>query len=159
MLFSITGAKLYIGGVMDEPDEDMVESDFASQTWVHISETENLGNLGDIPREMEFNDISRGRIIRVKGTRTATIMELICGLNVKCPGQLALIQAETTNYNYGFRLVFADAPPNGTPSERLFIARVGNIVEAYETGDEVVKFAAPLWVNSNLVRINAAEPD
>lgn len=159
MLFSITGAKLYIGGAMAEPKADLEVSSFAGQSWVLITETENLGNLGDVSREVEFNDTSRGRTIRVKGSRSGTIMELICGLNVECPGQVALIQAETTNSNYAFRLVFNDAPVGGTPSERLFVARVGNIVEAYETGDEVVKFSAPLWVNSNLVRINAAAPD
>lgn len=159
MLFSVSGAKLYIGGAMSEPHDDLEPSDFAGQTWVRINETENLGNLGDVPREMEFNDISRGRIVRVKGTRSATVMELVCGLNVTCPGQLALIQAEKSNSNFAFRLVFNDAPAGGTPSERLFIARVGNIVEAYETGDDVIKFSAPLWVNSNVVRINATAPD
>ena len=159
MIFSITGAKLYIGGVITDPDKEFEPSDFNGQDWLRISETENLGSVGDMSREIEWKDTGRSRTIRVKGSRTGTVMELICGLSVECPGQLALIQAETTNNNYAFRLVFNDAPEGGTPSERLFVARVGNIIEDYSNDDEVVRFNAPLWVNSNLVRINASAPD
>ena len=49
-----------------------------------------------------------------------------------------------------------DAPAGGTPSERYFIAKVGSASEAYDTANAVMKLNASLWVNSNVVRVNAA---
>ncbi|WP_237685028.1 hypothetical protein [Szabonella alba] len=54
-------------------------------------------------------------------------------------------------------MVLNDAPPGGTPSERYFVAVVGSASEAYDTANNVIKLNASLWVNSNVVRVNAAE--
>lgn len=159
MIFSVTGTRLFIGEkITHDPKGILQPSDFADTNWIRIKDIESLGSLGDMSREVEFRDVSEGRTIRVKGDRSGSVMEITCGLNVQCSGQLHLLQAEKTNWNYKFCMIFNDMPTaHGTPSQRYFIARVGNIEEAFESGDDVMKFTASLWVNSSILRIDATE--
>ncbi|TKA98547.1 hypothetical protein FAZ78_00370 [Cereibacter changlensis] len=157
MIFATNGAKLYIGGVLGWKATDFVEADFTSQTWVEIGETESLGSLGDTASEITFDGIATKRQRRLKGTRSAGTMEVVCGVDYEDDGQIALIAAEKTAHNFAFKLEFNDAPVGGTPSQRLFIATVASAAEALDTANSVMKLNSSLWVNSNIVRINAAE--
>lgn len=154
-IYATNGAKLYIGGVLNSQSADFDEADFTSQTWVEIGEIEALGTVGDTAAEITFDSISANRTRRLKGTRNAGSMELICGIDYADPGQIALIAAEKTIHDYAFRLVLNDAPPGGTPSERLFIAKVGSAAEALDTANSVMKLQCALWVNSNVTHIDA----
>lgn len=158
MIYATNGAKLYIGGVFNMQAEDVEASDFTGQSaeWKEIKELEALGSLGDTAAEIGVDLIGEGRSKRLKGTRNAGTMELVCAINYADEGQLALLAAEKTIHNYAFRLVLNDAPPGGTPSERLFIAAVGSASEAFDTANSVMKLNASLWVNSNVARINAS---
>ncbi|SLN19997.1 hypothetical protein ROJ8625_00705 [Roseivivax jejudonensis] len=156
-MFATAGSKLYIGGVLPDQNSDFAESDFDGETWTEISRLESLGSLGDAASEVTFEDIGQQRTKRIKGTRTAPPMELVAAIDYDDAGQQALIAAEKTNDNYAFKLEFPDAPAGGTPSERYFIAIVGSQTEAYDTANNVMKLNASLWVNSNVVRVDAAE--
>ena len=83
-------------------------------------------------------------------------MDVVCGLDPSDPGQIALIAAERVKGDYAFRVVLADAPVGGTPSERLFVAQVGSASEQYDTANSVMKLNASLWINSNIVKIAAS---
>ncbi|ABN75398.1 hypothetical protein [Cereibacter sphaeroides] len=155
MIFATNGAKCYIGGVIADPGADVTETTFASQTWTEIKEVESIGTFGDTASEITFESVSQSRTKRLKGTRNAGSMDLVCGIDYADAGQLALIAAEKTIHDYAFRIVFNDAPAGGTPSERLFIAKVGSAAEAMDTANAVMKLNASLWINSNIVRINA----
>jgi hypothetical protein len=156
MLTATNGAKLYIGGALANPHADLTEATFSSQTWVEIKHTENLGRAGDSSNEIATDLIDAARTNRLKGTRNAGSMDVICAFHSGDAGQLALIAAEKTIHDYAFRLVLNDAPPDGTPSERMFLASVGSAEEAYDTANNAVKLQASLWVNSNIVRVAAA---
>lgn len=157
MLTATNGAKLYIGGALDNPHADLTEATFSSQTWVEIKHTENLGRAGDSSNEIAVDLIDAARTHRLKGTRNAGSMDVICAFDSGDAGQVALIAAEKTIHDYAFRLVLNDAPAGGgTPSERMFLAAVGSAEEAYDTANNAVKLQASLWVNSNIVRIAAA---
>jgi hypothetical protein len=147
-IFATAGAELYIGST---------SGTFASQAWVQIKHVEGLGTLGDTSSEITFDSIDEIRTTRLKGTRNAGTMEVVCGIDSDDAGQLALIAAEKTPHNYAFRVVLNDAPPGGTPSERRFWAAVGAVTEAYDTANSVVKLNASLWVNSEIDRVAAAE--
>lgn len=155
-IYATNGSKLYIGAALAAKSSDFVEADFTSQTWVEIGETEGLGSVGDASTEITFDAISSARTRRLKGTRNAGMMEVVCGIDYEDAGQIALLAAEKTPHDYAFRLVLNDAPPGGTPSERLFVAKVGTAVEALDTANSVMKLNATLWVNSNVVKIDAA---
>lgn len=155
-IFATAGAKLYIGTAIDNKSEDFTEADFTSQTWTQINRTENLGSFGDTSEEITFNDIGLNRTQKMKGTRNAGSMELVMGLDYADAGQKALRAAEKTIHDYAFRLVFNDAPAGGTPSERLFIAKVMSASEEPSEANNVVKLNATLGINSNVVSIDAA---
>jgi hypothetical protein len=156
-IFATNGAKLYIGGAMASTDADLALGDFSGETWVEIGETEGLGSIGDTASEITFDALSYGRTKRLKGTRSAGTMEIVCGIDYADAGQLALIAAEKTDAEYAFKLELNDAPTGGTPSERYFVALVGSASEAFDSANAVMKLNASLWVNSNIVRVNADE--
>lgn len=109
-IFATNGSKIYIGGTITIPAGDMNQASFAGQSWVEIGETENLGTFGDTSAEITFDSINANRTRRLKGTKNAGSMELVCGLDYADAGQLALIAAEKTIHDYAFRVVFNDAP-------------------------------------------------
>lgn len=155
-IFATNGTKLYIGGVIYDKGSDYSIVDFVGRTWAEIQNIENLGSVGDASAEIAVALINRGRTQRLKGTRSSGNMEVACSFDSADAGQAALIAAEKTIHDYAFRLVLNDAPAGGTPSERYFIAKVGAATEAYEAADNSVKLNASLWVNSNVVSVNAA---
>lgn len=156
MIYATNGAKLYIGGVLADPGADMTEASFAAAAWVEVNELESLGSVGDTSEEISFNSISQNRTKRLKGTRNAGAMEVVCGIDPADAGQIALLAAERQISDYAFRIVLNDAPEGGTPSERMFIAKVASVGEQFDAANNVMKLNASLWVNSNVVRINAA---
>lgn len=156
MIFSTAGAKVYIGGTKSMKSTDFTAADFSTETWnTEITGLESLGSLGDTASEIAQDIVGEGRTKRIKGTRNAGAMELIAAINYADAGQQALLAAEKTPHDYAFRVVFNDAPEGGTPSERLFIAKVGSVSEAYDTANSIMKLNSSLWVNSNVVRVNA----
>ncbi|MFN4102124.1 MAG: hypothetical protein ACK4GT_20370 [Pararhodobacter sp.] len=155
-IYATAGARLYIGGPLPAKSSDFVLADFDTQTWVEIDETEGLGSAGDTSAEVTFDGINSARTRRLKGTRSGGTMEIVCGLDMADPGQIALIAAERTKHDYAFRVVLADAPAGGTPSERMFVAQVGSAAEQYDTANSVMKLNASLWVNSNIVKVAAS---
>ena len=159
MIFTTAGARLYIGPALAAKSSDFERSDFpaaGSADWVEIDETESLGSAGDTSTEVAFDGINSARTRRLKGTRNAGTMEIVCGLDPNDPGQQAVIAAERVKFDFAFRLVLDDAEPGGTPSERLFVAQVGSVAEAFDTANTVMKLNATLWINSNIVKINAS---
>lgn len=155
-LFATNGAKIYIGGAVSDKATNLSISDFTGQTWVEIGESESLGSLGDTSSEISIELINRQRTKRMKGTRNAGTMEIVFGLDHEDLGQIALLAAEKAHHNYAFKIVLNDAPPEGTPSERYFFAIVGSAVDVYDAANNVAKLTSSLWVNSNVVKINAA---
>ena len=155
-IYATNGARLFIGAALPAKSTDFIASDFTPQTWVQIGEIEALGTLGDTAAEITFDAIASQRTRRLKGTRSAGSMEVVAGIDYQDPGQIAVIAAEKTPHDYAFKLELNDAPPGGTPSQRLFVAKVASAAEALDTANTVMKLNMTLWVNSNVVKVDAA---
>lgn len=155
-IFATNGSKIYIGGVITLTGAELTESNFTSQSWTEIGETETIGTYGDSAAEITFDSISASRTRRLKGTRNAGTLDLTCGLVTTDAGQQALIAAELTNADYAFKVVFPDAPTGGTGSERKFAAKVAQASEQLDSANNVAKLVSQLWINSNIVRKAAA---
>lgn len=157
-IHATNGSRLHIGGILPAKSTDFAQADFSGQTalWQEIDEIEGFGSVGDAAAEITFDSVSSGRTRRLKGTRSAGTMEVVCAIDAESEGQTAARLAEETQHDYAFRLVFNDAPAGGTPSERMFVAKVASAVEALDTANNVMKLNLTLWVNSNVVRIAAA---
>ncbi|GAA5664511.1 hypothetical protein Brsp07_03003 [Brucella sp. NBRC 14130] len=156
-IFATAGAKLFIGTALASKATDFVAADFTSQAWVQINNCENIGSFGDTAEEIKFNDIGKGRTQKLKGTRDAGSMAIVCGIDYADPGQIALLAAEKSIHDYAFKVEFNDAPEGGTPSQRMFVAKVMSAAEALDEANNVMKLNSSLGINSNIVRVNAAE--
>ncbi|UXT56954.1 hypothetical protein FY134_04530 [Agrobacterium fabrum] len=157
-IFATAGAKLFIGVTKQQKNTDFVLADFSAAnavTWKEIKELEALGSLGDTSEAVSFTSIDAARTRTLKGPRSAGTMELVMGIDYADPGQQAVIAAEKTIHDYEFKLVLNDAPAGGTPSQRLFIAKVMSQSEQFDQANAVMKLNASLGVNSNIVRVDA----
>ena len=163
-LFSTAGSKIYIGPAKAYEDTDFTSTDFPSSggsaiTWVEIKGHTNLGGVGDTSELITSDHIGIARTRKLKGTRNAGSMTLVCDLDYSDAGQAALLAAEAARHSYAFKIVLNDAPPGGTPSIRFFVAYVMQSAEEFNEANSVMKLNATLEVDSNVVRVNAAPAD
>lgn len=111
------GARMFVGpvvnadsiGAMSEGSavaffEAIVEGD-----WDEIGEIESFGDVGDSSEVATFASVADGRVRKMKTTRDAGTMALVCGRDPLDEGQIALIAAEKTDFNYAFKIIYADA--------------------------------------------------
>lgn len=124
-LSPVAGMRIYIGGVLSDKNSDFVAADFASQTWVEIDGYQSAGPLGDSAQEIATDLINRGRTILQKGTRRSPATEHVFARIKTDPGQIALVAAQKTAFNYAFRLVDNDAPAIKTATATVTIASPG----------------------------------
>ncbi|ESQ83254.1 hypothetical protein AEAC466_13460 [Asticcacaulis sp. AC466] len=140
-LYPVAGAKLYIGGALNDKNADFTAADFASQTWTEIDGWETMGAIGDTSKEIATELINRGRSIKQKGTRDAGSMENEFAIISGDPGQEAVLAAERTRSNFAFRIVFDDAPITTAKAATITIASPGVVTSTahgYSDGDKVV---------------------
>lgn len=154
-IYSTAGTRIAIGPALAAKSTDFTQADFPLLDWNEIGETESLGTVGDTSAEITFDAIASSRTRRLKGTRNAGSMEIVCGIDPNDPGQLAAIAAEKTPLDYAFRMTLNDAPAGGHPSERYFVAKVASASEQYDSANSVMKLNITLWVNSNVVKVAA----
>lgn len=160
-LFATAGSKLFIGPVKAFNGTDFTASDFpetgeSALTFTEVGGTTNLGSAGDTSELITSDQIARARTRKLKGTRNAGAMEVVCDLDYADAGQLALIAAEKAIHTYAFKLQFNDAPAGGTPSIRYFVALVMSAGEQYDEANSVMKLNSMLEIDSNIVRVAAA---
>lgn len=155
-IFTTAGSKVYIGGVL-APNfgAPLTTATFTGQTWVEVRPLENIGSFGDTANEVTFNAISDARVRKMKGSRDAGVLELVAGIDYADAGQTAMLAAEASPNSFAFKIVFNDAPPSGTPSERYFVGLVMSAAEQLDGADNVMKVNYRVAVNSNVVRVAA----
>lgn len=154
-IFATAGSRLYVGQSVAAKTTNWVLADFAGQSWVPVNWMENIGSFGDEATSITFDAIEQARTQKLKGTRNAGDMTVVCGIDYEDAGQNTLRGAETEPNNYAFKVLFNDAPSGGSGSERYFIGLVMSAREALETANNVMKLNVTIGVNSNIVRVNA----
>ncbi|ULJ73592.1 hypothetical protein [Rhizobium gallicum] len=128
-LYPVAGSKIYIGSAVNSvPDDaDVDATDFASTVFTEVKGWQTMGAIGDAATLISEDIISQGRTLKAKGTRNAGSMQNNFIILPDDPGQIALIAAEATDYNYPFRLTFDDAPPAKSSPVTMTIAAPGAI--------------------------------
>lgn len=162
-LFATAGTRVSIGPVKEFSGTNFVATDFTTgnPTYTPILGTTNIGGAGDVAELISSNQIDPGdprvsRTRKMKGSRNAGSMQIVCDLNYADPGQLALIAAEKTDETYAIKIEFNDAPAGGTPSVRYFVALVMSASEQFDEANSIMKLNATLEIDSNIVRVAAA---
>lgn len=157
-LFPVNGAKIHIGTAsMAVPDTGQVAvSDFSAVVWTQISDWQTMGKVGDASALITTPIIDRARDLKQKGTRNAGQMANKFVVNATDAGQLALIAAEATAYNYPFKIVFNDAPSGGTPTSMYFVALVTDVSEDGGGANTARLMNGTLELNTNVATTEAA---
>lgn len=140
-LVAVAGGQHAIGGVMTYGAVDWTEADFASQVWVNVDGWETRGDLGDSAEEINTPIINRGRNVKQKGTFDAGSMENSFAYVPGDLGQLAVIAASKTRYEYAFRNQFGDTPAVKTSSVTITVASPGVVTwtnHGLSTGTAIV---------------------
>lgn len=112
-----SGTKFYIGPVVDVnaiqalSDVDAVAffEAISGGEWTEVEEIENYGEHGDTSDVASFASVSDRRMRKFKTTRDAGTMALTVGRDPLDDGQIALVAAEKTDFNYAFKIEYADA--------------------------------------------------
>jgi hypothetical protein len=156
-LFPVNGAKIYIGSAsMPRPDADVSESDFSAVSWVEVKYWQSMGKIGDSAALITTPLIGEGRDLKQKGTRNAGQMQNKFAVSATDSGQLAMIAAEATAYNYPFRIVFNDAPDGGTPTSKYFVGLVMDVSEDGGNANTARLMNGTIEINSNVATVEAA---
>lgn len=155
-LIPVAGAKIFIStGTYSTKNADFTESDFSTETWTEIDGWETMGGIGDEAEMITTQLINRNRTLKQKGTRDAGTMENNFAILRSDAGQQALIAAEATNDNYGFKIEFDDS--GGTnPTTLYFIGLVTNVRETGGTSNTTQMMNGSVALNSNIVTKAAA---
>lgn len=160
-LFSTAGSKLSIGAAKTFGGTDFTATDFTSGSPVYteITGTTNLGSAGDAAELITSNHINVNRTRKLKGTRNAGSMQVVCDLDYADAGQLAVIAAEKTKDTYAFKVEFNDKPATGASpknSMRYFTALVMSASEQWDEANNTMKLNITLEIDSNIVRVAAS---
>jgi hypothetical protein len=140
-IYATAGTKVFIGGILDQKSVDFAYADFYSQVWTEITNHESIGGLGDAAQVITQSLIKQARDKTLKGTRQAKTMELVCAADSADLGQVALIAAEKTVFDYAFKLELSDALPAVASTVTMTIAGPGVVTSTAHgrvLGDKVI---------------------
>ena len=140
-------------------DATNTEAEYIALTpYVLVGEVESLGEFGDESASVDFAAIGDARVRKQKGARDAGVMELVCGEDPNDVGQLALIAAEATSFEYAFRLVANDDRTVGW-SKSTFYFRGLVMSKRRNTGenDNIVRRTFNIGINSEILEIPSEE--
>ena len=145
-----SGTKLYIGGVAASLSQ--VLADYQNDSYIEVGEVEDLGAFGDESTEITFDSLSRGRTLKLKGTRNAGNMPVTVGDDTTDEGQIAMEAAEGTKFDYNFYIELPDAETiGGENSKHYFAGKVMSKRRNVGTANNVIRRNFSVGINSDIV--------
>lgn len=146
-----SGARFFISNSSITSAIDSIAEFEATSQWIEIGLVEDLGELGDEASAVTGAAIGDGRIRKAKGARDAGTLAVICFHDPIDVGQLAVIAAEATNNNYGFKIILPDSP-SGAYSDTIqyFRGLVMSKRLRLGTNDNIMRRMFNIGVNSEV---------
>ncbi len=155
------GTRMYIGPVQNIDTIKDAANDAARLAifeaiiegdWDEIEEIESLGDLGDNSEVATFAAVLDGRVTKLKTTRDAGTMVVVCAHDELDVGQIALGAAEGTDFNYAFRVVYNDArTPQHSPTTDYFAGLVMSRPKNLGSVQDVTKRTYNIGVNTAVI--------
>lgn len=152
-----SGTRLWIGPVVN-PDIFKAMSNaqgvtnfeaVAEEDWIEVEEIENFGEFGDASGEVNFTAVKDRRTRGFKTSRDAGTIQIICGRDPLDEGQIALAAGEQTDFNYRFRVRYADArDEEHSDSTDYFAAQVMTRRTQLGTVQDITKKMFNLRINT-----------
>lgn len=124
---------------------------FAALTWTPVGEAEDLGIFGDVASAITFTALANRRVRKMKGTYDAGTLTAKCGSDPADPGQLAMIAAFATDFDYGFKVTLNDKITlAGTPTTLYFGGKVMGKARDIGAVVNVVRQTFPIDINTKI---------
>lgn len=145
------GTRVYIGPVNNTADD---ESAYAALTWVEIGGVETISEFGDSAQIVTFQDLAQSRVQKFKGADDAGDITITCANEPRDAGQIAMIAASKTKFNYAIKVVVADAPDsNDTDSTFYFRGPVSSRRVIVNGANDVTRRNFVVAINSEIVEV------
>lgn len=146
-----SGARFFISNSSITSAIDSIAEFEATSQWIEVGLVEDLGELGDEASAVTGAAIGDGRIRKAKGARDAGTLAVICFHDPIDVGQLALIAAEGTNNNYGFKIILPDSPSQAySDTIQYFRGLVMSKRLRLGTNDNIMRRMVNIGVNSEV---------
>lgn len=130
--------------------------EYAALTYIAIGEVESIGDFGDTANLINFTSLTAARVRKLKGSRDAGELALVCGNDPLDAGQIALIGYEKTKFLYAIKIELADKPaPAGTNSIFYFQVLVNSAALSVGEADNVVKRNFALPIDTAIIEVPA----
>jgi len=132
-----SGTKVYISTSVTAEPADAVA--YAALSWTEVGDVESLGDYGDEAAILSATTLQDERTFKAKGPRDAGTLAITVLDRPDDTGQIALIAAEATKFNYPFKVVLPNRLTTGgtdqieyliglVASKRLNVADASNII-------------------------------
>ena len=159
-IYSMKGAKVYIGAAVAMKSGAWVSADFTTPLTgkTEIKEPETLASTSEEFAESAFENVTDGTVRVLKGARKGGLLEFTHGHDYADPGQVAVRAAFEAEGDYAFEVEWADKPSSGASpknSRRMFIGKVMKLTDGGE-GVGIGKLTYSVQLNSNVVAVNAS---
>lgn len=146
-----SGARFFISNASITSAVDTIGEFEATSQWIEVGLVEDLGELGDEASAVTGAAIGDGRIRKAKGARDAGTLAVICFHDPIDVGQLAVIAAEATNNNYGFKIILPDSPSQAySDTIQYFRGLVMSKRLRLGTNDNIMRRMFNIGVNSEV---------
>lgn len=146
-----SGARFFISNSSITSAVDTIAEFEATSQWIEIGLVEDLGELGDEASAVTGAAIGDGRIRKAKGARDAGTLAVVCFHDPIDTGQLAVIAAEGTNNNYGFKIILPDSPSQAySDTIQYFRGLVMSKRLRLGTNDNIMRRVFNIGVNSEV---------
>jgi hypothetical protein len=150
-IITANGTRCYVGPAVASADADTLAEFEALSPWTEIGLIESVGEFGDESAIVTFAAIGDGRVRKSKGARDAGTLALVCAHDPTDTGQAALIDAQTGNSKFAFRIVLPDSPTaSHSDTQIYFRALVTSERLNVGTNDNVVRRNFNLAIDSEL---------
>lgn len=154
-IITASGTKYYLGPQVTRAVDTLAEF-VALDTggaFVEIGLVEDGGEYGDSAAAVTFAALGDARIRAAKGARDAGELPLIVGDDPTDLGQIALIAAEATNFNYALKVVTPNRlNPTGTDEIEYMRVLIMGKRKRVGTNDNVIRRTFNAKINSEIYR-------
>jgi hypothetical protein len=149
-IFTASESKFFISSAAVTSVTDTV-TEYEALTWVEVGTVESISEFGDKASDVTFASLADARMRHAKGVRDAGTTTLTCGQVYDDVGQVAMIAAEQTNDNYGFKVELPDATAPLSNSIFYYRGLVTGARLNIGSADNVVKRVFEIGINSEIL--------
>jgi hypothetical protein len=146
------GTKVYIGTV----GAAITQLEFEADSYIEVGEVEDLGEFGDQAEEVNFTALANRRVRKFKGSFNAGTMAVTAGSDPADAGQLAMLAAFATDFDYNFKVELNDeVTEGGTVTVLFFRGKVMSKQRNVGQVNNIVRQMFNVGINSEILEVAA----